>query len=393
MARPPPPPAPDDVSLVLGGPLYQLYLRTRLAQPPLRLVRRRMVLLAAIAWLPLLVLSVIEGVAFGGTRLPFVADIAVHVRYLIAIPLLVAAEVVVHERLRPIVRQFVDEGLVGDAMRPRFMAVVDGVLRLRNSMWIELLLLAFAVFGGSLLWRATNTTAGVDTWWTAGGGSNIATWWYAHVSAPLFQFLLLRWYFRIALWWSLLWKISRLPLALRAAHPDRAGGLGFLRESISGFSLVLVAQSISCAGVIARATQVLGAAPMDYAAEIVALAALFLLAVALPLLFFTGRMLEVRRLALRDYDALASQYVIAFERRWIERPDAGADPELLGTADVQSLADLDSGVSIVREMRPVPIDRRAFVMLAVAVIAPYLPLVFTVVSFRELARSALGMLI
>ena len=392
MARPPPPPA-DDFSLVLGGPLYQLYLRTRLARPPLHLLRRRMLVLPAIAWLPLLVLSAIEGVAWSGTKLPFLADIAVHARYLLAIPLLVAAEVVVHERLRPIVRQFVDEGLVAAADRPRFLAAVDDAQRLRNSPWIEVALLVVALFAGSWLWRATNTTIGVDTWWTAGGASNAATWWYAHVSAPLFQFLVLRWYFRLALWWRLMWRISRLPLALRAAHPDRAGGLGFLRESINGFTLVLMAQSVAVAGVIARATQVLGATPMDYASEILVLAVLFLAAVALPLVFYTGRMLDARRLALRDYDALAAHYVAAFERRWIERRDAADDPQLLGAADIQSLADLDSSVSIVREMRPIALDRRSTLLLAIAVLLPYVPLVFTVVSFRDLAKSALGMLL
>jgi hypothetical protein len=392
MARSPPPPA-DDFSLVLGGPLYQLYLRTRLARPPLHLLRRRMIALPAIAWLPLLVLSAIEGVAWSGTQLPFLADIAVHARYLLAIPLLVAAEVAVHDRLRPIVRQFVDEGLVADADRPRFLAVVDDAVRLRNSPWIEVLLLVVAVFAGTWLWRATNTTIGVDTWWTSGGMSNAATWWYAHVSAPLFQFLVLRWYFRIALWWRLMWKISQLPLALHAAHPDRAGGLGFLRESINGFTLVLMAQSVAVAGVIARATQVLGATPMDYAAEIFVLAVLFLLAVALPLAFFTGRMLDARRLALCEYDALAAHYVAAFERRWIERRDAADDPQLLGAADIQSLADLDGSVSIVREMRPIALDRRSTLLLAVAVLLPYAPLVFTVVSFRDLAKSALGMLL
>jgi uncharacterized protein (TIGR02444 family) len=46
-----------DFSLVLGGPLYQLYLRARLAQPPLDLVTRRVVGASLICWLPLLLLA------------------------------------------------------------------------------------------------------------------------------------------------------------------------------------------------------------------------------------------------------------------------------------------------------------------------------------------------
>src|SRR5260370_12406932 len=50
-----------DFSLVLGGPLYQLYLRTRLARPPLELLVRRMLAIPLICWLPLLVLAGLAG--------------------------------------------------------------------------------------------------------------------------------------------------------------------------------------------------------------------------------------------------------------------------------------------------------------------------------------------
>src|SRR2546425_12714064 len=56
---------PPDFSLVLGGPLYQLLLRTRMARPPLDLLHRRMAILALVAWLPLLAPSVLAGPALG----------------------------------------------------------------------------------------------------------------------------------------------------------------------------------------------------------------------------------------------------------------------------------------------------------------------------------------
>ena len=46
-----------DFSLMLGGPLYQLYLRTKLARAPLELLIRRMVDIPLICWLPLLLLA------------------------------------------------------------------------------------------------------------------------------------------------------------------------------------------------------------------------------------------------------------------------------------------------------------------------------------------------
>jgi hypothetical protein len=75
---------PDEInfSLVLGGPLYQLYLRSRLALPALELVVRRAVFMSLICWLPLLLLALMEGHGFGGVSLPFSRDIGVHIRFL-----------------------------------------------------------------------------------------------------------------------------------------------------------------------------------------------------------------------------------------------------------------------------------------------------------------------
>src|SRR5688572_21851247 len=56
---------PYDVSLVLGGPLYQLLRRARLCGEALELLGRRILVLSLLAWLPLLVLSLWAGQALG----------------------------------------------------------------------------------------------------------------------------------------------------------------------------------------------------------------------------------------------------------------------------------------------------------------------------------------
>ena len=109
---------PPDFSLVLGGPLYQLWRRTRLAGDALQLLRRRIIVMALLAWAPLLLLSMAEGHAWGDSvRLPFLHDVEMHVRLLLALPLLIVAELVVHQRMRPVVGQFLERGLIPDAAR------------------------------------------------------------------------------------------------------------------------------------------------------------------------------------------------------------------------------------------------------------------------------------
>ena len=74
---------PQDFSLVLGGPLDQLFRRSHLADDALDLVRRRILLITAIAWLPLLIFSVLQGLAWSGTTLPFLYDINANCRFLV----------------------------------------------------------------------------------------------------------------------------------------------------------------------------------------------------------------------------------------------------------------------------------------------------------------------
>ena len=129
---------PADFSLVLGGPLFQLWRRAHLAGDALQLLHRRIVVLTALAWVPLLVLSVVEGHAWGaGVALPFLYDVEMHVRLLLAMPLLIVAELVVHRRMRPVVRQFLDRGLIPDSALPAFDAAIASAMRLRNSIWAE----------------------------------------------------------------------------------------------------------------------------------------------------------------------------------------------------------------------------------------------------------------
>src|SRR5262245_64353141 len=102
----------DDFSLVLGGPLYQLYLRTRLARPPLALLRRRLFALVVLTWFPPALLAAFTGRLLGGP-VPFLLDIT-NLQFVTTLPLLVWAEVVVHRRVLQLVPEFVDRDLVAE---------------------------------------------------------------------------------------------------------------------------------------------------------------------------------------------------------------------------------------------------------------------------------------
>jgi hypothetical protein len=385
----------EDFSLVLGGPLYQLLLRTRLARPPLDLLHRRMLIIPALAWLPLLALTLLEGHTLAGVSVPFLHDIETYVRFLVAMPLLILAEPVVHSWTREVVWQFRERGIVPAESMPRFQAAVDSALRLRNSLAAELVLLAAVFTLTPWLWRH-GMALQTDTWYARIDAGRIdltrAGWWFVHVSAPMFQFLLLRWWFRLAIWWRFLWQVSRLSLEIKAAHPDRAGGLGFLGEGVYGFMPLLFAQGAVVSGLIASRILTGARSAIEFRDEIALLVVLLVAQVLVPMLFFVPGLITSRRDGLRRYGALAAAYVREFENKWL-RPRLPADEALVGNADVQSLADMAGSSDVVREMRPVPFDLRVLVQLVAVAAAPFLPLVLTVIPLAELLRRVVGMVL
>ena len=76
--------------------------------------------------------------------------------------------------------------------------------------------------------------------------------WFAFVSVPVFQFILMRWYVRMLIWFWLLLRVSLLSLRLQPEHPDRAGGLGFVGGSSIAFTPFLFAQGALIAGQLAN---------------------------------------------------------------------------------------------------------------------------------------------
>ena len=386
---------PTDFSLVQGGPLFQLLVRTRLLKPPIELLARRIVVILLVAWLPLLVLSIFSGHALGGTGIPFLLDLGAQTRLLVSMPLLLAAEVVVHRRGKEIVRQFLDRDLVALEDQPRFESIIASAMRLRNSAFMEVLVFAFAIVGGYAL-GGRYLEMGTATWYKAASGRQMsltpAGYWYLIISLTIFRFILFRWYFRLFVWYRFLWQVSRrIPLRLNALHSDHAGGLAFLSTSEYALQPILLAHTVALSGFLGSRIWHEGATLPQYKLEIVAWIGFLLLLVLTPLLFFVIQLGNARRAGVLEYGIVASQYVAEFRRKWIEG-HAAPDEALIGSADIQSLADLSNSFAVVEEMRLVPFGRWTVLRLAIVAALPLLPLVLTMIPLGELIDRAMGVL-
>jgi hypothetical protein len=385
----------EDFSLVLGGPLYQAMLRSGLIKPPLDRVRGRIAVLTGFAWLPLALLTLLSGRFAGGVQVPFLYDFEVHARLLLSLPLMILAEVIVHARMRAITSQFLERHIVTEEHRAEFAAVVSSAMRLRNSFAAEMILIVVVFAVGPWMWRST-VALHSDTWYATmtGGGTafNAAGFWYGFVSVPVFQFILLRWYYRIFVWWRFLFQVSRLTLNLVSTHPDRCCGLGFLSNVSFAFGPLLMAHSVLVAGFIANRILHESATLPQYKLELLAMVALLLVVALGPLCVFAPKLNSARLAGLRTYGRLASDYVNGFAQKWTTGMLPQHEP-LLGSADIQSLADLDNSYSILREARLVPFGKETIIRIVVIVAVPLSPLALTMFSVDELIKRLIGVIL
>jgi hypothetical protein len=378
----------DDFSLVIGGPLFQIFRRAYLSGSTLELLRRRIIVFTIVSWLPLLVLSALEGHAWGDSvKLTFLKDIDTHARFLIALPLLIVAELVVHRRTKNIVRRFHDRRLIPADALAQFEKALVSAKRLRNSVLAELLLLLFVYgIGVFVIWRRW-VEVDLSSWHGLGTDANlrpsIAGWWFGLVSLPFFQFLMLRWYYRLAIWARFLWQVSRLKLDLLATHPDHCAGLGFLATVSYAFVPLLLAQGVVLSGMMANRVLYTGAPLTQFKVDIIGLTLGAVFPVLAPLLVFSPQLERVKRKARREYGALAQRCVRDFDNKWL-RGGAPADESPISVADISSIADLGGAYQLIVKMRWIPFTTVTVLELGLTTLAPLAPLTLTVIPLEEL---------
>jgi hypothetical protein len=239
-------------------------------------------------------------------------------------------------------------------------------------------------------------TVDANTWTSgsASGGSglvnlSLAGWWHALVSLPIFQFLLVRWYFRMFIWIRFLWQVSRIKLRLVPTHPDRVGGLGFLANVVYAFTPLLLAHGALLAGLIADRIFFAGAKLPQFTVEILFAVGALVFLVLCPLMVFAGQLAQAKRTGLGEYGVLAQRYTREFHAKWLKGERDPAEP-LMGSADIQSLADLANSFEVIKTMRFAPFSKETVFQLGVITLAPLVPLLLTMISLEELLKRLLS---
>jgi hypothetical protein len=380
----------EDFSL-LGGPLHRLGCRLGLVRDGTDTIALGLIL-GAFPWVVLVALALVEGLA---PVLFSIEAIGAHVRLMVAIPLLFMCDAFIDPRFTEFVHEIVRSQVVPATARPALESDIARITRWKDAWLPEVCFLLLAVLLG-LATPQQNLFAYLPGH-TGGSNPSVvspATWtshWYWTVCITLFRFLWLRWLWRLALWCFFLWRVSRLELRLVPTHPDRAGGLGYLElvhtELIPLVLAISAAQSASMAQDIASGMMTFDSIYPGVAFILLADAVLSIG----PLLIFARKLWICKVKGLSDYSAFAGRYVNEFDRKWLGADPAPGEP-LLGTADIQSLADLSNSVGIVRDMRLVPVSPSMLMYLAAAALLPLLPLVFFKYPIAELLAKFFGRL-
>lgn len=375
-----------DFSLVRGGPFFKLQRALGLVSGRGLGAPRRTLALVAFTWLP-----VAGGALAIGRALPGAAGesllqhFGVHVRCLLALPLLLGAAAFADRWLPALLRYFVDSGLVSGSEQAGFRDAVRAAERLRDSRWGDLALITLVVvltfanlnaplFAHEVAWAVTEQ-----------GGTEqlaLAGYWYLLVSRPITLLLVLTWLWRIAVLYVLFRGIARLDLQLVAIHPDRAAGLGFLdllppivAPVALAFSAVIAAQLAH--EVLYHGVHVSSLQPVAAAWLVVALV-VFLS----PLLPFALRLARMRRAERLRYGDLLGEHGRLFAARWFAR--APGDESLLGAQDISAATDAVALYQAVETLRPMPFGLRGVLPLAAAILLPWVPVFAIEIPLKDL---------
>jgi hypothetical protein len=369
--------SPADFSL-LGGPLYQLGRRLGLVQGTNTILLG--LTIGVGLWLVAFVLAVMQGVSGGLFTMELIGG---HARVLVVIPLFFVCESWVDPRMAAFVRTIAQSGIVPPSALSALDAEVVRTRRWKDAWWPDAVCLFAAVVLAATRWRlqSLGETGGYDPARTA-----LAALVGFYVGLTVFRFFLFRWVWKLALWCWFLWRVSRLDLHLLPSHPDRDGGLGSLQGVHEGFTPLVAAISVLEGASLAEAIS-MGKLAANSVYPWLALVLLVDGVLFLgPLLVFTDKLSAARTKAMGVYMGFAARYVTEFEAKWLGGGLPPSEP-LLGTPDLQSLADLANAVSIVRTMRWVTIGPRLLTMVTLAALVPLAPLLLFQYPLAELAQK------
>lgn len=386
---------PDEkYSLIEGGLFRNVQIRFGMQN------HQAMLALAGIcfAWLPLVILTAIEGTLYDGASMPFLEDVAMHARILIALPVLILIRSVIDIKTTAVIKYMTDSLLDAEEQRKMLSVTLPRMRKLACSSLTEVILMliiaasAFSLYqsgtytellGGTTSWKIENTQDGSVI--------SMAGKWAAFISIPFFQFLLLQWLWRYIVWIMLLYHFSKSPLKLLPTHADRSAGLGIIILAQRSFSFIFFAGSLVISGQLIVLIMNSPDAILMVQRVGIGYIILCLLMLLLPLLFFIGRLVKTKQKGLLLLSKLGTEMSRTFENDWLT--DVPFEKRIEDRRVDPSMAyDYSSMYDVLQQLRIVPVTVRDIISMAVSIAIPFLPILFVYFSAAEVLEKIIGLL-
>ena len=380
------------LSLVEDDPPLRWQRAVSIAPPQGLGVARRAAIFALVSWLPIAIWAAGRGrFLTAPIGEPLLQHYGVHVRCLIAMPLMILGDATLHAAGVRYLPQFIRNGLVDEAGRPAFDAVLRAVQRWRNAPLPWLLLVGVAV-GWALVDPSATHTDEVSWALNTDRSLGFGGLWFAYVVRPLFVALLLGWLWRIGLLVRMFAHLGRLRLSLVPTHPDRAGGLGFVERLPGAFAPVSLAISATLASRWAHQIVYHGQTLSELKLPAAAFVIVWSLILLSPLLPLMRIMRLTRRAALGSYAAMVAEQGRLVQRRWVEGTTR-TDTPLIEPSGVGVIADAETMFKAVQSMRSIAIGKTAISGILLPVAVPMLAVATLQIPIRELLLGLLKALL
>ncbi|MFM0573069.1 hypothetical protein PQQ88_32950 [Paraburkholderia caledonica] len=329
---------------------------------------RRALFFSAICWLPIALWAIATGHAFPTRGEHTLAShFGIHVRSLVAIPLLILAEHTAHQSIRQFLHYLLESGLVSVQDAAQFRSEIDSIARLKDWAlpWALIVGAAIAWAGAGILFPPSE-----DAGWIGQSGQvPFGGWWFILVVRPIFTALLMAWLWRAYIIFALMLKIAKFPLSLVPTHPDRAGGLAFVERLAFVFSPVTFAISAVVAAAFAHEVIYHGAAPLNMKTLMIGAAVLISIVFLLPFSPLIITLARLKRRALLQYGSLVGNHGRIVHRRWIDGHGVGS-PAILDAPELGPVADVQSIYEAVRRIKSFPFTKLGLLAVAAPAAAP-----------------------
>ena len=378
-----------------GGPFYELQRLLGLLREDALRAGSRALLFVAIAWVVPLILSLIDGHAFGSLAdQPYLLDAAVWARFFIAVGLFVLIEKPVEHRLHAHLRQFAQAPLLAPGSFEAAAQAVVRALKRRDGYLAEAVCLTIAILATiatyfrfvddeSLSWAVRHLD---DT-----STLTLAGWWCVIFSNTLFWFLLLRWLWRLFVWTKLLNDLAKLELNLVATHPDGHGGLTFIGEYPNAYTMFVFAMSCVLGASLAKELLANDLATATYGYVMAGWLLIVFMIFTWPLLSFRKPLTDLKERTLLAFSAQATRHQRAAERELLGKNiTANGDAE---APAANESPDPSKAYVTARKLSTVLVSRAGLMPVSAAALLPLVATGATQLPFRELLKLMKRLLI